>query len=509
MALKKIQAGYRPRIESSEKPILIMPVTEFGELMMSGGYGIMVYGLARQLQKMGNYDLYMYMPLYKKFQQMHKDGKLALHPLETAGRDIHLHFDYKDYQAKYYIAEFPGTKIKTIFVDLPGQFDQFENNPYFDVNGNCVFGSEVRYSLFGRAFWELMISLDKSRLPKIIHAHEWHTGPLTALHDLYSQGNQQLKDIKKVFTVHNEEIQGDFPLDVISQLGFNSEYMDWRLFGHNDRANFLKMALVTADMVTTVSKAHAGRICRDDYPFAKGLNPLFQELARIKKLIGITNGTDFKRRQKPITPDERARYTKYIVEKAGLKFNPEFPVVGSLGRIDGWQKGIDLLQGAIKELIPNNNFQFLLFGDGDHGIINDFRNIGNENIGIHGWADRTTVEAFMKGIHFFMLPSRFDPFGLTVIEALSSGAIPIVSPYAGSADVIINAAKCLKTGTGCLLGDLTPEDIKHGISYLIKLWYEDKDHSRIYEISRRAQKRDYSWRIPAKQHLEVYNSLLG
>lgn len=352
-----------------------------------------------------------------------------------------------------------------------------ENEEYF---GGPIYQPDregEQYAYFTRAVLEALPRLDF--IPDIIHCNDWHTGMLPLL--LKTQYiDSPLARTKTLMTIHNIAYQGlcgfDFVQDFLS--------VPDGCFGLMERygqADFLKAGCVMADRVNTVSPSYAREICTPEY--GEGLDGI---LAFRGDVDGIVNGID-----KAVWNPGRDKYlpvrfsrTKLLgklqcktalLEELGLEIVPNRPLIGMVTRLTG-QKGIDLVMGAIDGLLAERDFAFALLGSGDKKYEDWFRALEGRHPGrVCAWIgyDDALSHRVYAGCDFFLMPSLFEPCGISQLIAMAYGALPIVRETGGLRDTVIPYNRYTGEGTGFSFARPDGADMAGAVRYALDT-YNDK-----------------------------------
>ena len=316
-----------------------------------------------------------------------------------------------------------------------------ENEEYF---GGPIYMPDregEQYAYFTRAVLEALPRLDF--IPDIIHCNDWHTGMIPLL--LKTQYiDSPLTRTKSLITVHNIAYQG------LCGFGFVQDFLSvpdgcFGLMERFGQADFLKAGVTMADRVNTVSPTYAREICTPEH--GEGLDGV---LSFRGDVIGITNGIDKNIWNPAKDPAQPVKYSRSkllgklqcktaLLEELGLEIVPNRPLIGMVTRLTE-QKGIDLLTGVLDSLLWENDFSFVLLGSGDPGYENWFRSLEARHPGRVcswiGYNDEISHRVY-AGCDFFLMPSRFEPCGVSQLIAMAYGTLPIVRDTGGLHDTVL------------------------------------------------------------------------
>jgi ADP-glucose type glycogen/starch synthase len=389
----------------------------------------------------------------------------------------------------------PKSAVPVFLLDFP---------PYFGRRGIYGEGGEDypdnlrRFAFFSKA--ALFAASILSWTPEIFHIHDWHT----ALLPLY----QRKLGIpgKVVLTIHNLAFQGWFPRKEWEVLGLSSE--DLALAGGGDWLCVLRVGLILSDFLTTVSPTYAQEILENGL----GLDEILR--SRAQDLVGIINGIDEDEWDPRCDPYLWAHYwaddlrgkalnRRLLLQALGL--SGEGPLVAMVGRLTE-QKGIDLVLAGLERMMALG-ISLLVLGTGDPKYEQSFREAEKrwpQNLKAllefsEEWAHKVIAAA-----DFLLMPSRFEPCGLTQLYALRYGTIPIVRATGGLRDTVQDVEE---GGNGFVFQEYTAEAMLGALARAVKLWREDR--KALLALRRKALLGDYSWDRPAREYLRVYERVLS
>jgi len=346
--------------------------------------------------------------------------------------------------------------------------------------------------------------------PQALHAHDWQAALAPAF--LHYSGKARPGT---VVTIHNIAFQGKFPKHLLAPLGLPPHAFAMDGVEYYGEIGFLKAGLQLADRITTVSPSYAIEI--ETPEFGMGLDGLLR--ARADVVSGILNGVDdvtwnpAKDRRIPARYDHwslsmSARNKSALQQRLGLRADRGAFLVGVVSRLS-WQKGLDLLVAALPELVARGA-QLALLGAGEKELEAAFADAAEKYAGAVGARigyDEDLAHLVQAGCDAFLVPSRFEPCGLTQLYALRYGAVPVVARVGGLKDTIIDAnemALAAGVATGIQFTPLTAEALLLALRRAQAL-FDDKQQWRKLQIN--GMKTDVSWRGPARRYAELYRSL--
>jgi starch synthase len=309
-----------------------------------------------------------------------------------------------------------------------------------------------------------------------------------------------------VLSVHNAGFQGHYPTETMSDLGLSPELYNDQVFEWYGRVNFLKGGLAFSDVVVTVSPTHARELCTPQGGF--GLQETFIALG--DRLIGILNGIDNEIWNPETDPHIAANYSAKDLAgkprcKAALQHayelpeQPRTPVFGMSARLVG-QKGLDLVLGG--GLLDLPDAQFIFLGAGEHRYHEALANLAAASpdrvVAEFAFTDRLE-HRLLAGADLLLMPSLYEPCGLTQMRAQRYGTVPIVRAVGGLQDSVSDGV------TGFLFNDYTPEALEDGVRMVLER-YADRDGWRT--VMRQAMARKFGWDQPTEQYAAAYRRAL-
>jgi starch synthase len=389
-------------------------------------------------------------------------------------------------------------------LDAPHLFDR-PGNPYTAPDGGDWPDNALRFAALSRMAATIATDGPGGLRPDILHAHDWQAGLTMA----YLDGAPRPATI---LTVHNLAFQGNFDAAILPSLGLpaNAFRIDGAEF--HGMVGYLKAGLALADAITTVSPSYAAEIQTPE--FGMGFDGLLRH--RRSALYGILNGID-DNIWNPATDaliasrfdlhdlGGRAANKAALQSRFGLEQNGEALLFGVISRLS-WQKGLDTLLPALDTLAALGA-QLVILGAGEPDLEHRFRAAAAAHpgrIGCFIGYDEGLAHQTQAGIDAILIPSRFEPCGLTQLCALRYGALPIVARVGGLADTVIDAnaaALAANTGTGL---QFSAGQFGQALHRAAVLWSAPETWSR---LQRNAMQTDVSWRRPAAQYAALYKSL--
>lgn len=384
-------------------------------------------------------------------------------------------------------------------------------NIYSGPDGQDWSDNAFRFAALARAAAEIARGKIADYVPDIVHAHDWQAG-LTPAYLHYAGGPRPAT----VLTVHNLAFQGVFSPALLAPLGFAPSAFTFDGLEYYGNISFLKAGLQFADRITTVSPTYAVEIATKEA--GMGLDGLLRNRAAV--VSGILNGIDedvWDPATDPSIPSQfsagkmkaRAANTAALQARFGLREDPGALVIGVVSRFS-WQKGLDLLLAALPRLLETGA-QLVVLGAGDSDLeaaYADAAKVHAGQIGCFVGYDEALAHLVQAGAGAILVPSRFEPCGLTQLCALRYGAVPIVARVGGLADTVIDASEmavAAKVGTGVQFAPPTLDMLEAALSRAAALHRDEDVWKRLQANGMRT---DVSWRHPARRYAKLYRDLL-
>lgn len=488
---------------------------ELAPLAKVGGLADVILGLCRELSWKGH-DVDIIIPKYDCMD---------------SGQIRDLAIDQKDIPSFYQGEWFSNTiwmgwveNLKVYFIE--------PHHPRFFFNRGCFYGCEddiERFLYFSRAALEFLYK--RPLTPDIIHLHDWQTAAIAPLYqNMYKELGYTRP--KTVFTIHNMEYQGKCLPQDIEKIGLSPSYyhqpsrMQDNLYPN--LVNLLKGGIVYSDFVTTVSPSYAREVLTPEG--GKGLEFTLEQNQH--KFKGILNGLDYSywnpeidrfipehysERELPINKKDRNTldkkgFVKRILREKLLLAEDHRPIIGCITRLVP-QKGIDLIKHVIRHIVEKKG-QFILLGSSPIASINaEFHRLK------HQYADHPHIHLTLHhqeelahliyaGSDMFIVPSLFEPCGLTQMIALKYGTVPIVRRTGGLADTIFdidNSNLPFEQTNGYTFDYPNAEGIDSALDRAIHCWFNDPEKWRNLMVN--GMKIDFSWNHSSNIYLDVYKTL--
>lgn len=386
-----------------------------------------------------------------------------------------------------------------------------DNEYYFKRNG--IYGhydDAERFAFFSKAVLEALSIMDFT--PDIIHCHDWHTGLTPVYLDVYYRNSPYCKSARTVFTIHNIQFQGKYGADICDDiLGLPADKKSLVLY--QNCVNYMKGAIECSNKVTTVSPTYAEEILNSYFSF--GLQDILG--ARKYKLSGIINGIDvetndpatdkalFKNYTKDTVADKAAN-KKGLQQMLNLDQNPDVPVIGMVTRLTE-QKGMELIANVF-EAILSKGVQMVVLGSGDwkyESLLKDMQKRFPDKLrAVLGFSGDLASKIY-AGADIFLMPSKFEPCGLSQMISMRYGTIPVVRETGGLKDTVVPYNGATGEGTGFTFYSYNAHDMLYAIERAVGLYYDYKDDWK--KLVQNAMSQDFSWNNICKQYIALYENL--
>ena len=471
---------------------------EVAPFSKTGGLGDVLSALPKALDRLG-VKVSVITPAYRSVTSQGI-------PLEDTG--LRLHVPVSDrFEEGSALRAAMGSAITVYFIRADNYFgrDYLYGTPEADYPDNAD-----RFVFLSRAALEIL-NLDP---PQILHAHDWQSALAIVFLKAQPQLYPKLTPVKTVFTTHNLAYQGIFTRGQWHLLNLDPALFTPRYLEFWGKINFLKGGLVFADALTTVSRSYAEEVKTPEYGF--GLEGVFRE--RAASLTGILNGADYdiwnpetdqfiKQRYGLRSISRKAACKRDLQQLFSLPQKSRTPLIGMVSRLTP-QKGFDLLKKSADGLLCRD-LQLVVVGAGDSLYENWLSEISKrhpERIGVKLAFDELLAHRVMAGSDMYLMPSRYEPSGLTQIYAMRYGAIPIVRATGGLRDTVIEFNADTGEGNGLLFSTYDAQDLARAVDEVLELFTHRKTW---LTVVRNAMTADFSWQRSAQAYFELYRKLLA
>ena len=384
-----------------------------------------------------------------------------------------------------------------------------DNEQYF--NDRIYLGGNAegeQYSFFCRAVLDALPCLDFC--PDVLHCNDWHTAIIPMLAKTQYPGGMQEK-LKFLLTIHNIAFQGKFGFDFVQDMfGIDSRYYNSEMLEHNGCANYLKAGCMFSDRINTVSPTYSHEI-RTPY-YGEGLDGVLN--ARADVLTGIINGIDkdtFNSRGDAWLPagydrghlGGKAKCKAKLQEMMSLEQREDVAMFAMVTRMTE-QKGFDLVASVLENLMSRENVQFMLLGTGDARFENFMRGAEERYKGrlcaYIGYSEELSHLVY-AGSDFFLMPSRFEPCGLSQMIAMRYGSLPIVRETGGLKDTVTAYNKYTGEGNGFSFANYSPDELSDAIGRALECW---EDKAVMKQLISQAMQTDFGFELSAEEYARHY-----
>lgn len=414
--------------------------------------------------------------------------------------------------AEIALAELPGWGTPVYLLRAPSLFDR-AGNPYLGPDGTDWPDNAQRFAALGWAGACLGQGLDTDWVPDIIHCHDWHAGLAPAYVQAFR--DQGLATPATVFSIHNLAYQGLFPYEAFATLGLPDAYFGIHGVEYFGQVSYMKAALQFSDRITTVSPSYAREILTEEQ--GCGLDGLLRERAHL--LSGILNGVDYQiwdPAADPLLPkpfDAKRLAGKKVVKKTlqkklGLEPRPDALVCGVVSRLTA-QKGLHLVPPVLEYLVRHGG-QLALLGEGHAALEQAFRDAALQypgQVGICIGYDETTAHTVLGGADVVLVPSAFEPCGLTQLYGLRYGTLPLVRRVGGLADTVVDCSpenQANKTATGFVFDALSAPALQAALQRAFDL-HQDPKAWKV--VQRRGMTLQFDWLSAARHYCDLFRAL--
>ena len=474
---------------------ILFVASESVKFIKTGGLAEVVGSLQKYFNK-EKYDVRVMLPKYMCMKQEWK---------EKLQYKTHFYMDL-NWRSQYVgILELEHDGIIFYFVDNEYYFSGAK--PYGYIHEDIE-----KFAFFSKAALSALPLIDFR--PDIIHCHDWQTGLIPVYLDNFRYGNEFFRGIRSVFTIHNLKFQGIWDKKSVKDITGLPEYyfVPDKLEAYKD-ANYLKGGVVYADRVTTVSNSYAEEIKMPFY--GEKLDGLMN--ARANCLSGIVNGIDYDD-YNPETDihvpyhynaenfrKEKVKNKMELQKELGLEVDSKTMMIGIVSRLTD-QKGFDLIAYVMDELCQDA-VQFVVLGTGEEQYENMFRHFAwkyNGKVSANIYYSEALSHKIYAACDAFLMPSLFEPCGLSQLMSLRYGTVPIVRETGGLKDTVEAYNEFEKTGTGFSFSNYNAHEMMNTVRYAERIYYDKRrDWNKIVE---RAMLKDFSWNNSAKQYEELYDN---
>lgn len=475
---------------------ILYVASEAVPFIKTGGLADVVGSLPKCFPK-EYFDVRVIIPKYACMKQQWKDQLQYV-------TNFYMDLNWRQQYVGVFEIEYEG--VKFYFIDNEEHFSG--DKLYYGMPDDLE-----KFAFFSKAALSILPIIDFK--PDVIHCHDWQTGLIPVYLKERFQGSEFYRDMKSIMTIHNLKFQGVWDINTIKSItGLSDYYFTPDKLEANHAANYLKGGLVYADAITTVSNTYAEEIKTPFY--GEGLDGLMS--ARSNSLRGIVNGIDYDE-YNPETDTmiarnysaknfrkEKIKNKTALQEELGLEVDPKIMMIGIVSRLTD-QKGFDLIDYMMDEMCQDN-IQLVVLGTGEERYENMFRHFAwkyNKKVSANIYYSEALSHKIYAACDAFLMPSLFEPCGLSQLMSLRYGTVPIVRETGGLKDTVQPYNEYEGTGTGFSFANYNAHEMLGTVRYAEQVYYDKKREWN--KIIDRGMAMDYSWNNSAKQYEEMYNWL--
>lgn len=491
-------------MKSKKRALRVLHVcSEIFPYLKTGGLADVTGALPAALAKRGC-DVRMLVPGFPAFIHHVRDKHLVAELPPRFGA----------HSLRLFYGRLPHSDLPVYYVDAPELYDR-PGNPYIDIYGQSYGDNHRRFALLGWVAARLVEGFDFFWRPQIMHGHDWHAGMAFAyLRALEWHRGQKLAGT--VFTIHNMAYQGNFPGHLFGELDLPASMFTPEGVEFYDQVSFLKTGLAYADKITTVSPTYAREIHGGEQ--ACGLGGIVQK--RSGDIVGILNGIDIDiwnpatdvaltktYNARSITGKKQCRLA--LQQEMGLDCQTTAPLFCVVSRFAS-QKGLDLVLGAMNGLLEKRG-QIVVVGNGEHYLERAFADYAHrfpQQVAVRIGYDELLAHRVIAGSDVIMVPSRYEPCGLTQFYGLRYGTLPLVHRVGGLADSVTDCSPENlhdKTATGFVFNDFDVPAMEWAIGRAFALFGEPRQWRA---VQRQGMRRQLSWKHSAMQYRKLYEEVV-
>ncbi|PKN40427.1 MAG: glycogen synthase GlgA [Deltaproteobacteria bacterium HGW-Deltaproteobacteria-18] len=477
---------------------IVFLTSEIYPFSKSGGLADVMGILPLTLSRMG-VNVAVITPFY---------GRLSTgqYPVHLVQENCPVGYPWADTTADIYLADYHGLPV--YFIERGEYFDRRQ---YYCTHKGDYFDNCERFIFFCRAALSAIRHLDMGA--RIVHAQDWHAGLAMAYLAFWRRTDPFWTGVRTVMSIHNLAYQGRFSYRLFEQSGLPLEAWNMEGVEFYNSFNLLKAGIAYADKITTVSPSYAAEIMTPE--FGCGLEGILTR--RAADLVGILNGADYsiwspendqvlECTYSADKPEGKEDCKKHLMGMLGL--SPELadrPLLGFIGRLRG-QKGIDIVLDIIPKLMKLN-VGLVVLGEGkaefEAKLMSIMEDYPGRIVGVIGYTEEMS-HLIQAGADIFLMPSRYEPCGLTQMYSLSYGTPPVATAVGGLRDTITPYPS--SGANGFIFADPTPEALLTTVRKAVRVW---EDRSAWKEVQVSAMQTRFSWENSARKYMDVYASLHG
>ncbi len=464
---------------------------ELSPFAKSGGLGDVAIALPKHLLQLGH-EVIAILPMYSFLKR--RSGEFT-----KVGEDV-IRIGYKKYPVKYYTTTFEGLPVYFAWNE-----ELFSSAKMYGCDND-----NLRFYFFDLACLQLIEKLNVK--PDIIHCHDWHTGLIPNLLAIHHAHDGRFAKTATVFTIHNLifQRQGNWWVSNDDQQD-NGKTAPSTSLREIRKMNFTVRGIRFATVINTVSERYAQEILTP--AFGQGLDGLLRK--RADDVYGIINGIDYSVFNPAFdnaiecnydwrSLDNKRRCKTALQHEAGLEPKADIPLLGMVHRLSE-QKGIHLMMGLMPTLLKLP-LQICVVGSGEKDYVKFFKSVSHKHpkkVGV--MTHFTDASKVYAGSDMFLMPSRFEPCGISQMISLRYGSVPVVHETGGLSDTITNFTPRAKRGNGFVFSTYTREDFLVAIVRALETYRYPDVWKR---LTVQGMRQSYSWEIPTKKYVQLYRRAL-
>ena len=475
---------------------ILMVASEGLPFIKTGGLADVIGSLPESLTQLGH-EVKVVMPLYKKVADKYMDSLYFCCEYTVS-------INYQEVPVRIY-SKMVGD-VCFFFVQHQGYFERDTLYGYEDDG--------ERFAYFQKAVIEMLNQLNY--WPNIMHCHDWHTGMIPCMVKETHSHDPRYRAIRFVYTIHNLAFQGNFGPEMLdSCLGLPYYLLDNGNVRFDGGISFMKSAILYSDKITTVSPTYSQEILTPQY------GEHLEAVLNMRKydLWGIVNGIDTTNWNPATDPEIPYHFDKVNIKagkaldkealqkELGLEVNPDVMLVGCVSRLT-WQKGFYLMMEQLQAL-ANAPIQLAILGSGEAEIEGAFRELENQNkgkIAFYKGYNESLAHRVYASCDLFLMPSLFEPCGLSQLCSLRYGTLPLVRETGGLKDTVNPYNEYDKSGNGFSFAAYNANDLMHTLYYAADVYYNRKEDWDMLQTN--ALNSDVSWQNSAKTYSLLYDEVM-
>ena len=465
----------------------------------SGGLGDVMEALPAALQRIEGNEVLLILPYYKKIKENPKY-------VTELVKEITVQLGWRRQYCGVHRLTNREDGVQVLFID---------NDYYFGGRNGPIYGDlddSERFAYFSKACLEALCTV--GFVPDVIQCNDWQTALVPVMLNAWFRA--AMPATKCMYTIHNVEYQGWADVHFFDDvLALPREYYNVLEMKH--AMNVMKGAIEAADLVTTVSESYARELM---YPYyAHGLDGILSNAAW--KLTGITNGIDtgvFNPATDKALPahydaesfvEGKAKVKAALQEEVGLPQKPDSPLMVMVTRLAG-HKGLDLLCYCARRLLMEEDCQLLILGTGEKQFEGFFTQLQAEypdRVAAKITFDLGLASRIYAGGDIYLMPSKSEPCGLSQMNAMRYGTVPVVHATGGLRDTVPGCDQQGKGGLGFTFQSYNADDFMDAVKRAIHLYRDNRDGFRALQYTDMTQ--DFSWNVPAQKYMAQFYRMLN